>query len=224
MEVAWPTNQWTGRAQRSPSFSSKNAPSEQSCIVKKMYNSRRRHDQSRNPRVAGRVSTRILSFGASPQAVKILFSASTLYSLGVAVYMIYVSTREWMQQKSNLKSGGVAPKQKARFPSSPIPLIAPLAIVYAWLLFHSYEPDMISLILPGSLADGFNGSFNPQFFPKLSGIATLFSRLTTAASLWVHVLCINIFAAHSILLKGTISYVVSSFGGFACLGWMNAVY
>ena len=35
----------------------------------------------------------------------------------------------------------------------------------------------------------------PQFFPSLDGIVKLFSRPATAASLWIHLLCINLFAA-----------------------------
>ncbi len=35
----------------------------------------------------------------------------------------------------------------------------------------------------------------PQFFPSLAGIVQLFSRPATAASLWIHLLCINLFAA-----------------------------
>ena len=46
------------------------------------------------------------------------------------------------------------------------------------------------------------GGFRPQFFPSLEGIATLFSRVTTAASLWVHLLAINLFAARSAYLEG----------------------
>ena len=46
------------------------------------------------------------------------------------------------------------------------------------------------------------GGFRPQFFPSLEGIATLFSRATTAASLWVHLLAINLFAARSAYLEG----------------------
>lgn len=46
------------------------------------------------------------------------------------------------------------------------------------------------------------GGFKPQFIPSLDGIATLFSRLTTAASLWVHLLAINLFAASRTYIEG----------------------
>ena len=39
------------------------------------------------------------------------------------------------------------------------------------------------------------GKLAPQFFPSLEGIVQLFSRPATAASLWIHLLCINLFAA-----------------------------
>jgi hypothetical protein len=80
--------------------------------------------------------------------------------------------------------------------------IAPIAIAYGILLGWSWQPDTFNLILPGNLADGFKGGFNPQFFPSLAGIVTLFSRVATAASLWVHILAINAFAAREIYLDG----------------------
>jgi len=69
-------------------------------------------------------------------------------------------------------------------------------------LSWSWQPDTFSLILPGSLADGFKGGFNPQFFPKLSGIVALFSRVPTAASLWVHLLAVDLFAARAVYFDG----------------------
>lgn len=46
------------------------------------------------------------------------------------------------------------------------------------------------------------GSFEPQFFPKLQGIQQLFAQTITAASLWVHLLSINLFAARAAYLHG----------------------
>ncbi len=80
--------------------------------------------------------------------------------------------------------------------------LLPLALVYGYLLIHSWQPDTLQLLLPGSLAAGFSGGFNPQFFPSLQGIGQLFSRLITAASLWVHLLAINLFAARAVYLDG----------------------
>eukprot|EP00891_Asterochloris_glomerata_P007487 jgi/Astpho2/7487/e_gw1.00114.155.1_t len=71
----------------------------------------------------------------------------------------------------------------------------PLSAIYIVLLARSWTPDMLQLMMPGS-------GFRPQFFPSLEGIATLFSRVTTAASLWVHLLAINLFAARSAYLEG----------------------
>lgn len=49
------------------------------------------------------------------------------------------------------------------------------------------------------------GGFNPQFFPRLEGIMNLFSRTVTAASLLVHLLVINLFAARSAYLEGRLA-------------------
>lgn len=46
------------------------------------------------------------------------------------------------------------------------------------------------------------GGFKPQFFPSLAGISLLFSRAATGASLWVHLLAANLFAARSAYLEG----------------------
>ena len=46
------------------------------------------------------------------------------------------------------------------------------------------------------------GGFKPQFLPALDGISTLFSRLTTAASLWVHLVAINLFAGCKTYIEG----------------------
>jgi len=77
--------------------------------------------------------------------------------------------------------------------------LSPLCALYLALLATSWSPDTMSVLLPGSLAEGLaGGGFNPQFFPALAGVAELFSRPATAASVWVHLLVINLFAARSI--------------------------
>jgi hypothetical protein len=81
--------------------------------------------------------------------------------------------------------------------------LLPLALAYGVLLSGSWQPDTLSLIMPGSLEAGLRaGGFNPQFFPQLSGIQTLFARGATAASLWVHLLAANAFAARHVYLDG----------------------
>lgn len=52
------------------------------------------------------------------------------------------------------------------------------------------------------LSLAFAGGFKPQFIPSITGISTLFSRTLTAASLWVHVLAINLFLARTIFCEG----------------------
>ena len=46
------------------------------------------------------------------------------------------------------------------------------------------------------------GGFRPQFLPSLAGISLLCSRVLPAASLWVHILAINLFAARAAYLQG----------------------
>ena len=41
-----------------------------------------------------------------------------------------------------------------------------------------------------------------QFIPKLQGICNLFSRVSTVASLWVHLLAINMYATRWIVFDG----------------------
>jgi len=141
----------------------------------------------------------------APETIQILFASATAYAVAATIWMLIVATKGFLEGR-RVQQGYYSEEVLARsFPQAPPlgPMITPLILVYGWMLFHSYEPDMMSLILPGSLEEGFKGGFNPQFFPKVAGIATLFSRLTTAASLWVHLLCINLFAAHSILKQGS---------------------
>lgn len=46
------------------------------------------------------------------------------------------------------------------------------------------------------------GGFNPQFFPRLEGIAELFGRPAVTASWLLHILVINLFAGRWCLLEG----------------------
>ena len=144
----------------------------------------------------------------APETIQILFAAATAYAVAATVWMLIIATRGFLEGRKVQQGYYSETMLAGSFPQAPPlgPMITPLILIYGWMLFHSYEPDMLSLILPGSLEEGFKGGFNPQFFPKVAGIATLFSRLTTAASLWVHLLCINLFAAHSILKQGTVLY------------------
>ena len=43
---------------------------------------------------------------------------------------------------------------------------------------------------------------NVQFVPELDGVVSLFSRAATAASLYVHLLCINLFTARWLMFDG----------------------
>lgn len=164
-----------------------------------------------NRSLEGMASPCIAPVSATPVLLDVpgLFAASTAYTAAIACFLLYKATVEpsrmrgaasgeesLMYSADQLQGGNFC-----RIPS-PLPMLMPLIVAYMYLLIQSYEPDMISLILPGSLKDGFSNGFNPQFFPKIQGIATLFSRVTTTASLWVHLLCINIFAAHHLMWEG----------------------
>lgn len=98
-----------------------------------------------------------------------------------------------------------------------LPLL-PLVAAYAALLVASWQPDTLSLMLPGSLSAGLAGtppSPSPaplppggggvsaarawlpslQFVPTMGSVSQLLSRPATAASCWAHLLTVNGFAA-----------------------------
>ena len=91
--------------------------------------------------------------------------------------------------------------------------IAPLALVYAALLAASWQPDTLPILLPGSLADGLRGGFRPQFFPSVNGVSRLFAREMTAASLWVHILAVNVASARWMWLQ----YFAGRLSRLACV-------
>ena len=78
---------------------------------------------------------------------------------------------------------------------------APLALLYLALLCLSWQPDTLSLMLPGSLEEGMRTGA-PQFFPQLACIVELLQRRVTAASAWAHLLAVNAFLGRHIYLDG----------------------
>lgn len=78
---------------------------------------------------------------------------------------------------------------------------APLAVLYLCLLCLSWQPDTLSLMLPGSLEEGMRTGA-PQFFPQLACIIELLQRRVTAASAWAHLLAVNAFLGRHIYLDG----------------------
>jgi len=132
------------------------------------------------------VSTTAAAAAAAPlAATTALFTASTVFVAILGILMMFFPA--WSKTRQLVTS-----------PWS----ITPIAVAYGILLGWSWQQDTLKLILPGNLADGLKGGFKPQFFPSLAGIVTLFSRVATAASLWVHILAINLFAAREIYLDG----------------------
>jgi len=87
----------------------------------------------------------------------------------------------------------------ATYLRSPLPLV-PLCVAYLALLCASWSPDTLSLMMPGSLAEGL-ATGQPQFFPRLDGIMTLLSRRVTASSAWLHIACINFFVGRVAALR-----------------------
>lgn len=136
-------------------------------------------------KAAAKAAVLILPAGVSLELMTYIFAASTIYAASLALLM--AALPRWQGTR--------------RLVSNPL-CIVPVALAYGMLLYWSWQPDTFSLILPGSWAEGFKGGFNPQFFPSLSGIVTLFSRVPTAASLWVHLLAVDLFAARHIYLEG----------------------
>jgi len=80
--------------------------------------------------------------------------------------------------------------------------LLPPAAAYLALLAASWTPDNLSVLLPGSLAAGLTAGWHPQFFPRLSGVASLFARPATAASLAVHLAAVGLMAARAAYLSG----------------------
>ncbi|GFR40844.1 hypothetical protein Agub_g1492, partial [Astrephomene gubernaculifera] len=93
------------------------------------------------------------------------------------------------------------PRKSASIFASVWPFV-PLALGYFVLLVLAWSPDTLSIMMPGSLKEGLSGGFKPQFFPRLEGISTLFSRPRVTASWVLHVLTINLFAGRWCLLQG----------------------
>jgi len=140
-----------------------------------------------------------LSSAASPSAtllsvsapaspfVEHSFGASTVYAVALfALMLLPVGART----------------QPLRRVAANLWTFAPLAVLYLALLVLSWQPDTLSLMLPGSFEEGLRSGC-PQFFPRLEGIQALLSRRVTAASAWVHLLTVNAFAGRYAYLDAT---------------------
>ncbi|DBA73881.1 TPA: hypothetical protein ACH3X2_009532 [Trebouxia sp. C0005] len=148
------------------------------------------HDVSSSPKRRAHVCA---AFPAcTGQGVSLLFSASTAYCVPFFAMMLFLPNKR--VTVSTMHSNWI---------------FVPLSIMYIALLIQSWTPETLQMIMPGSLQAGLAGKFNPQFFPKLEGIQFLFSQTITAASLWVHLLSINLFAARTAYLQGLHDQFVS---------------
>jgi hypothetical protein len=147
-----------------------------SCILYLHTRTNQRKPQTPQPRKAAGTTT-------NSAITTTVFAATTIYAATLTALMTLAPT--WKLTQHIMRTSTLAP-------------LVPLALAYGFLILGSWQPDTFSLILPGSLEDGFKAGFSPQFFPKLTGIMTLFSRSATAASLWVHILAVNMFVARSV--------------------------
>lgn len=119
---------------------------------------------------------------------------ATVYSAAMYALMIFAPKSKWTN---------AIVKSDAAF--------VPLGLAYGFFLARSWEADTLSLLLPGNLADGFSGGFNPQFFPSLDGIVTVFSRSTdSVASLMLHIQAIGVVVGRYIHLHALPNRTVNS--------------
>ncbi|KAJ8549150.1 hypothetical protein K7X08_032857 [Anisodus acutangulus] len=87
----------------------------------------------------------------------------------------------------------VAPKAKLtqKVMESNMPYIV-LGVLYSYLFYLSWTPDKLQLLFPA----------NTSWIPELAGIAKMFSRDMTLASVWIHLLTIDLFAARQVYRDG----------------------
>eukprot|EP00195_Chlamydomonas_chlamydogama_P006610 CAMPEP_0202904966 /NCGR_PEP_ID=MMETSP1392-20130828/31944_1 /ASSEMBLY_ACC=CAM_ASM_000868 /TAXON_ID=225041 /ORGANISM="Chlamydomonas chlamydogama, Strain SAG 11-48b" /LENGTH=268 /DNA_ID=CAMNT_0049592863 /DNA_START=47 /DNA_END=853 /DNA_ORIENTATION=+ len=126
----------------------------------------------------------VATAGVSLPVAEVAVMGCGVYHL--ALFLAMIAAPNSISLRSVVKSFGV---------------FVPLALTYGVLLYSSWSPDTLSIMMPGNLAAGLQG-FNPQFFPQLEGIITLFGRPMTASSLLVHLMAVNLFLARSIFLDG----------------------
>ena len=151
--------------------------------------------------------------------VELAFGGATIYALTVVLAMLLTIPGPQGRILNTATGARLPPRSRLRRFLASHACVVPLALTYAVLLLCSWQPDTISLVLPGSLQAGLANGWNPQFFPSLVGICTLFSRHITAASLWVHVLAVNVAAARWVYLQGVdgrVSRLTAALGVTMC--------
>lgn len=73
---------------------------------------------------------------------------------------------------------------------SSIPYVV-LGVLYTYLLYLSWTPDTIWLMFSSK-----------YWLPELPGIAKMFSKETTLASAWIHLLAVDLYAARQVYQDG----------------------
>lgn len=126
----------------------------------------------------------VAATSAVPTTAVYAFMGATAYCLLLFALMVLLGW--WTKVQELMKSNWI---------------FMPLILTYLLLLVQSWQPDTLSLMMPGNLQTGLSG-LEPQFFPSIESISTLFSRSTTVGSFLVHLLLLNVFVARSCFLDG----------------------
>eukprot|EP01025_Chloroclados_australasicus_P056655 TRINITY_DN7040_c0_g1_i1.p1 TRINITY_DN7040_c0_g1~~TRINITY_DN7040_c0_g1_i1.p1 ORF type:complete len:242 (-),score=-0.51 TRINITY_DN7040_c0_g1_i1:354-1079(-) len=142
--------------------------------------------QRSNPILQRKNSRNVAGKVESVGLESVLFASGTIDYGGLFAMMTFMPK---LSQKINLMQN--------------ITYFVPLIALYGYLLYRSWQPDTLQLMMPGSLQEGVSeGALKPQFFPTVASISTLLSRQTTAASLWLHILIGNLIIGRYIFLSG----------------------
>ena len=146
--------------------------------------------------MVGRPRSRV---GAMCGVDEFAWCATTVYTLVCVAGCKVAATPSW---------GEASAWASARVAS--LWMFVPVCALYAFLLYRSWTPDTLSLMMPGSLSEGL-ATGRVQFVPTLTSIMTLLSARATATSAWAHLLCVNIFVARHVALKTRERVLVDGF-------------
>lgn len=94
--------------------------------------------------------------------------------------------------------------------------LVPLALLYSVMLFASWTPDHLSVLMPGSLEAALqsitSGQPKVMFVPSVAGISQIFAMPLTAVSVWAHLQFVSCFCARWIWMDGAPTHLLSSLG------------
>jgi len=133
--------------------------------------------------------------GAAIGLDELAWLGTTAYALGCVWACKAASTKPRREGDASF----AVSERAASFVSS-LRMFAPMCALYGFLLYRSWTPETLSLMMPGSLEEGL-ATGKAQFIPTLSSISTLLGARATATSAWAHLLCVNVFVARHVALK-----------------------